>query len=54
MKKKKLYPGIDEVEQQRRKRPEPEPEPDFIAGSPNYDKFSGWEPLAVLEWLNID
>ncbi|MBR6654371.1 MAG: hypothetical protein IKL27_06540 [Oscillospiraceae bacterium] len=54
MKKKKLYPGTVEAEQQRCKGPEPGPEPDFIAGAPNYDKFHGWAPEEVLVFLNID
>ena len=36
------------------KKYEPEEQPDFIAGKPNYDKYSGVEPERVLAWLNID
>lgn len=57
MAKRKLYPGLKEVEQERirsSKRNKEEEQPDFIGGSPNYDKYTGVSPEQVLVWLNID
>lgn len=58
MKKKQLYPGVKEAEEERKRAAlrnaiENE-EPDFIAGAPNYDKYAGWPAEKVLAWLNID
>ena len=61
MRKKKLYPGIDEAEQERinaskraKVEREANEEPDWKNGAPNYDKFQGWDTEKVLMWLNID
>lgn len=55
MRKKKLYPGTAEAERERSKKRFVEDEqPDFIAGAPNYDKFSSWTPEQVLAFFNID
>lgn len=56
---KKRYPGCAEAEEARKRAAErfaaeKEEEPDFIAGAPNYDKFTGWSPERVLAFLNID
>lgn len=54
-KRRLVYPGVKEAEQQRppfpNKRKE---EPDWIGNAPNYDKFHGWTPEEVLVYLNID
>ena len=57
-----VYPGQAEAENEKRRacyasgRRRPDMEPDFIGGRPcpNYDKFCGVDPSAVLAWLNID
>jgi len=54
-----LYPGIAAAENEKRRaetsaKYTPPEEPDFIGGKPNYDKFPGKDPVAVLVWLNID
>ena len=55
-----VYPGLAEAENEKRRasyaggRRRLDLEPDFIGGAPNYDKFCGWDPSAVLAWLNID
>ena len=57
MPRRKLYPGIEEAEEERARRAErnkPEEQPDFIGGAPNYDKFKGVPTEQVLAWLNID
>ena len=52
--KKPLYPGVEEAERQRKVEVEVEEQPDMIGLSPNYEKFDGWTPEAVLVFLNID
>ena len=57
--KKSLYPGVREAEEERvraelSKRYGNDEEPDMINGSPNYDKFTGWDVEKVLVFLNID
>ena len=57
MKKKSIYPGIDEVEKERSKAASKyadDTRPDFIGNAPNYDKFKNWPVENVLAWLNID
>lgn len=55
MKKKQLYPRVEEAERERGRKLSPQDdEPDFIGGNPNYDKFKGWDTENVLVWLNID
>lgn len=53
-----LYPGCDAVEKEKNKAKlfprDMEDAPDFIGNAPNYDKFRGMDPAAVLVWLNID
>ena len=51
---KKLYPGLDAAEREREINTICDEEPDFIADSPNYDKFAGFSPEQVLVWLNVD
>lgn len=56
---RKKYPGIYEAEQERvRVQKEAENrlnnEPDFIGLAPNYSKFRGWSPEAVMAFLNVD
>ena len=52
---KPSYPSTKEAEEQRCSKPRIEDdEPDFIAGAPNYDKFTGWTTEEILVWLNID
>lgn len=51
----KKYPCTKEAEQQRASSSGiKDEEPDFIAGAPNYDKFTGWTAEEVLVFLNID
>ena len=51
----KKYPSTKEAEQQRVSASNiKDEEPDFIAGAPNYDKFTGWTTEEVLVFLNID
>ena len=57
--KKSLYPGIREAENERKRaesahKARENEQPDFIGNCPNYDKFAGWDPEKVLAWLNID
>ena len=59
VRKKQLYPGVQDVEAEKNRRAEAryskkDHQPDFIRGTPNYDKFEGWTPEEVLSWLNID
>lgn len=56
---RKKYPGIYEAEEERiRVQKEAENrldnEPDFIGLAPNYSKFRGWSPEAVMVFLNVD
>lgn len=54
-KRKHVYPGTKEAEQQRRSQKSiDEEKPDWIGNAPNYDKFPGWTPEEVLVYLNID
>lgn len=54
-KRKHIYPGIKETNQQRSLSPvKQEEEPDWIGNAPNYNKFSGWTPEEVLVFHNID
>ena len=51
----KKYPCTKEAEQQRASsRGIKDEEPDFIAGAPNYDKFTGWTVEEILVYLNVD
>lgn len=64
MKRRKLYPGIEEAEKERinaarRARIDRamDEEPDWLpSGAPNYEKFEkyGWDCEKILVWLNID
>lgn len=59
MRKKQLYPGVQDVEAEKDRSAEArysqkDHQPDFIGGAPNYVKFEGWTPEEVLSWLNID
>lgn len=52
--KKELYPNAEALKRYRKEKPYIPAEPDMIGGKPNGDKFIGWEPDAMLRWLNID
>lgn len=54
---KHKYPGTDEVEKYRRlasKVEAEDEEPDWIAGAPNFKKYSHMTPEEVLVFFNID
>ena len=57
MRRKKLYPGLEEAELEKsewKKGFIKDEQPDFIGTVPNYEKFCFWPPEKVLVYLNVD
>lgn len=54
-KKRQLYPGVKQAEEQKGKRTIQQSDIPLMFGTiPNYDAFPGWDCEKVLVFLNID